>query len=87
MLPTFVIGLREGLEAALIVGIVAAFLARQGRRDALRQVWIGVGAAVAHLPRRSASSSTLLERSLPQRAAGGAGDRHRPGRGRAWSPA
>jgi high-affinity iron transporter len=47
VLPTFVIGLREGLEAALIVGIVAAFLGRQGRRDALRQVWIGVGAAVA----------------------------------------
>ncbi len=32
MLPTFVIGLREGLEAALIVGIVAAFLAQQGRK-------------------------------------------------------
>ena len=47
MLPTFVIGLREGLEAALIVGIVAAFLAQQGRRDALRQVWIGTAAAVA----------------------------------------
>ena len=47
MLPTFVIGLREGLEASLIVGIVAAFLGRQGRRDALRQVWIGVGVAVA----------------------------------------
>ncbi|GAA1841629.1 FTR1 family iron permease [Pseudonocardia ailaonensis] len=46
MLPTFVIGLREGLEAALIVGIVAAFLVAQGRRDALRQVWIGVAAAV-----------------------------------------
>ncbi|HEY2206503.1 MAG TPA: iron uptake transporter permease EfeU [Pseudonocardia sp.] len=46
MLPTFVIGLREGLEASLIVGIVAGFLARQGRRDALRQVWIGVAAAV-----------------------------------------
>ena len=46
MLPTFVIGLREGLEAALIVGIIAAFLAQQGRRDALRQVWIGVAAAV-----------------------------------------
>ena len=47
MLPTFVIGLREGLEASLIVGIVAAFLGKQGRRDALRQVWIGVGVAVA----------------------------------------
>jgi high-affinity iron transporter len=47
VLPTFVIGLREGLEAALIVGIVAAFLGRQGRPDALRQVWIGVGIAIA----------------------------------------
>ena len=47
MLPTFVIGLREGLEAALIVGIIAAFLGQQGRRDALRQVWLGTGAAVA----------------------------------------
>ena len=46
MLPTFVIGLREGLEAALIVGIIAAFLAQQGRKDALRQVWLGVAAAV-----------------------------------------
>jgi high-affinity iron transporter len=46
MLPTFVIGLREGLEAALIVGIVAAFLGQQGRRTALRQVWIGVTIAV-----------------------------------------
>ena len=47
MLPTFVIGLREGLEAALIVGIIAAFLGQQGRRDALRQVWLGTAAAVA----------------------------------------
>ena len=46
MLPTFVIGLREGLEAALIVGIIAAFLGQEGRRDALRQVWIGTAAAV-----------------------------------------
>src|ERR1700685_413715 len=46
VLPTFVIGLREGLEAALIVGIIAAFLGQQGRRDTLRQGWIrtGVGA-------------------------------------------
>ncbi len=47
MLPTFVIGLREGLEASLIVGIVAAFLRQQGRRDALRWVWAGVVVAVA----------------------------------------
>ena len=47
MIPTFVIGLREGLEASLIVGIVAAFLRRTGRADALKSVWIGVGAAVA----------------------------------------
>ena len=36
MLATFVIGLREGLEAALIVGIVAAFLRQRGRLDLLR---------------------------------------------------
>jgi len=47
VLPTFVIGLREGLEAALIVGIIAAFLGQQGRRDALRQVWFGTAVAVA----------------------------------------
>jgi high-affinity iron transporter len=47
MLPTFVIGLREGLEASLIVGIIAAFLIQRERRSALRAMWIGVGAAVA----------------------------------------
>ncbi|GAA5009561.1 iron uptake transporter permease EfeU [Actinopolymorpha pittospori] len=46
MLATFVIGLREGLEAALIVGIVAAFLRRRGRADAVRYVWLGVLLAV-----------------------------------------
>jgi len=45
MLPTFVIALREGLEAALIVGIIAAFLRQEGRRDALRPMWLGVGLA------------------------------------------
>jgi FTR1 family protein len=46
MLPTFVIGLREGLEAALIVGIIAAFLRKQGRRDLLKWMLVGVGGAV-----------------------------------------
>lgn len=47
MLPTFIIGLREGLEAALIVGILAAFLKREGRDDTLKHMWAGVGIAVA----------------------------------------
>lgn len=47
MLPTFIIGLREGLEAALIVGIIAAFLLQRGERRALRPMWLGVGAAIA----------------------------------------
>ena len=47
MIPTLVITLREGVEASLIVGIVAAFLVKQGRRDALGQMWLGVGLAVA----------------------------------------
>lgn len=46
MLATFVIGLREGLEASLIVGIIAAFLAQRGERRALRPMWLGVGVAV-----------------------------------------
>ena len=47
MIPTFVITLREGVEASLIIGIIAAFLVREGRRDALRQMWIGVAIAIA----------------------------------------
>ncbi len=47
MLPTYIIGLREGLEAALIVGIIAAFLKREGRTDAMKFMWGGVAVAVA----------------------------------------
>jgi high-affinity iron transporter len=46
MIPTLVIALREGVEASLIVGIIAAFLVKEGRRDALKQMWIGVAIAV-----------------------------------------
>ncbi len=45
MIPTFVIGLREGIEAALIIGIIAAFLRQRGRADALRSVALGISLA------------------------------------------
>ncbi len=66
MLPTFVIGLREGLEAALIVGIIAAFLGQEGRRDALRQVWIGTAAAVV-ICIGIGVGLQLVSQDLPQR--------------------
>ncbi|HEX5587645.1 MAG TPA: iron uptake transporter permease EfeU [Acidimicrobiia bacterium] len=66
MLPTFVIGLREGLEAALIVGIIAAFLLQENRRDAMRGVWIGVGIAVT-LCLAAAVGLRLASEQLPQR--------------------
>jgi len=46
MIPTFVITLREGVEASLIIGIIAAFLVKEGRRDAMRQMWVGIAIAV-----------------------------------------
>ena len=66
MLPTFVIGLREGLEAALIIGIVAAFLRQRGRSDTLRWMWLGVAGAVA-LCAGVAFGLHLAEENLPQR--------------------
>jgi high-affinity iron transporter len=66
LLPTLVIGLREGLEAALIVGIIAAFLKNRGREDALRQVWIGVTIAVL-LCLAAAITLQVVSAELPQK--------------------
>ncbi|WP_399521805.1 FTR1 family protein [uncultured Gulosibacter sp.] len=47
MPAAFLIGLREGLEAALVVGILSAYVVRLGRRDLLRRIALGVGIAIA----------------------------------------
>jgi high-affinity iron transporter len=61
---TFLVGLREGLEATLIVGIVGAFLTRNGKP--VRPMAIGVGLAVA-ISIAVGTGLEVVSASLPQR--------------------
>ncbi|MCL9641348.1 FTR1 family protein [Rahnella victoriana] len=63
MLATFIIGLREGLEAALIVGIIAAFLRKNGK--SLFAMWVGVVLALV-LSVIVGIALEMTERALPQ---------------------
>jgi high-affinity iron transporter len=46
VLANYLIGLREGLEMALIVTILIAYVVKVGRTDVLSKLWIGVGIAL-----------------------------------------
>lgn len=58
MLSALLIALREGVEAALVVGIILVYLSRTGRSQLARYVWYGVAAASA----LSLAVAILLER-------------------------
>jgi high-affinity iron transporter len=65
--PSFLIGLREGLEAGLVVSILLASLAKAGRKDRAGSVWLGVAAAVA-LSLSFAAVLTFTSAHLPPKA-------------------
>lgn len=65
MLANFLIGLREGLEAALIVGILIAYVIKIGRQDVVKRIWLGVGIAVV-LSLALAAALTFGSRTLSE---------------------
>jgi len=66
MLIPFLIMLREGIEAALIVGIVASYLKQSGRGALMPAVWVGVLLAAA-LSLFAGAGLQLLAAEFPQK--------------------
>src|SRR3569623_836614 len=65
--PSFLIGLREGLDAGLVVSILLAALAKAGRGDRRGAVGLGVGSAAA-LSLSFAAVLTFTSAHLPPTA-------------------
>ena len=63
-LQSFLIILREGFEAILVIGAIVAFLIKTGNRQRLRAIWVGVGAALAASAVTAVVLATAL-RALP----------------------
>lgn len=67
MLVPFLIMLREGIEAALIIGIIAGYLGRTGRTAWLPAVWVGVLLALA-MSFSVGAGLKLVSAEFPQKA-------------------
>lgn len=63
-LQSFLIIVREGFEAILVIGAVVAFLIKTGHRERLRSIWTGVGAALVASAVTAVVLATTL-RALP----------------------
>ena len=72
MFANYLIGLREGLEASLVVGILVAYLVRTGHRDRLAPIWTGISVAV-FLSLGVGAVLTFTSRSLTTEAQEGFG--------------
>ena len=71
MFANYLIGLREGLEASLIVGILVAYVVKAGHRHRVKAIWAGTGVAIlislafaAALAFTSSSLSDTAEKSF-----------------------
>ena len=59
-IQSFLIILREGLEAILVIGAIVTFLIKTGHRDRLRSIWLGTGLALL----ASAITAVVLQTTL-----------------------